>query len=211
MAVCSFCRGTVLRDGASAQNMGKLSEILDDFSPIQLGTEGAWKAMRFAVIGRLRLKYEDGAWNEWSVEFQDGTLGWLSDASGQFIVTRRAINAKPPASMDQLQAGRSIGVSGQKYVVTDARKCVCIGGEGELPDAARDGKEFLSVDLRSAGGNGFITFDYSDDPPSVYAGEACSGGDLELRNLRPDAEIEQATGKLKGGVTAWVRFKLMWG
>ena len=102
-----------------------------------------------------------------------------------------------------MQVGRSIGVSGQKYVVTDARKCVCIGGEGELPDAARDGKEFLSVDLRSAGGNGFITFDYSDDPPSVYAGEACSGGDLELRNLRPDAEIEQAAGKLKGGVTAF--------
>ena len=88
MAVCSFCRGTVLRDGASAENMGKLSEILDDYSPIQLGTTGAWKAKQFAVIGRLRLKYGDGAWNEWSIEFQDGTLGWLSDASGQFIVTR---------------------------------------------------------------------------------------------------------------------------
>jgi len=203
MAVCSFCRGTVLRDGASAENMGKLSEILDDFSPIQLGTAGAWKAKRFAVVGRLRLKYADGAWNEWSVEFQDGTLGWLSDASGQFIVTRRAATTKPPVSMDQLQVGRNINVSGQKYVVTDARKCVCIGGEGELPGAASDGKEFLSVDLRAVGGNGFITFDYSDDPPSVYSGEACSKGDLRLSNLRSDEAIEQATGKLKGGVTGF--------
>ena len=203
IAVCSFCRGTVLRDGASVQNMGKLSEILDDFSPIRLGTEGAWKTKRFTVMGRLRLKYGDGAWNEWSVEFRDGTLGWLSDASGQFIVTRRVPAAKPPAPMDQLQVGRNLNVSGQKYVVSDARKCVCIGGEGELPEPANDGKEFLSVDMRSVGGNGFITLDYSDDPPSVYAGEACARGDLGLSNLRPDDEIEQAAGKLKGGVTGF--------
>jgi hypothetical protein len=59
------------------------------------------------------------------------------------------------------------------------------------------------VDLRAVGGNGFITFDYSDDPPSVYAGDACSRGDLRFSNLRSDEEIEQATGKLKGGVTGF--------
>ena len=203
VAVCTFCRGTVLRDGASAANMGKLSEILDDYSPIQLGTTGAWKAKQFTVLGRLRLKYADGAWNEWSIEFQDGTPGWLSDASGQYIVTRRAANARPPVAMDQLQVGRSIVVNKQQYAVTDARKCVCIGGEGELPEPARDGKEFLSVDLRVVGGNGFITFDYSDDPASVYAGEASARGDLKFGNLRSDEAIEQATGKLKGAVTGF--------
>jgi hypothetical protein len=202
MAVCSFCRSTVLRDGATVANIGKLSEILDDYSPIQLGTAGAWKAKRFTVMGRLRKKYEDGAWNEWSIEFQDGTQGWLSDASGQYVVTRRA-PAQPPVSMDQLQVGRAINVSGQRYLVTDARKCVCVGGEGELPESAHDSKEFLSVDLRAVGGNGFITFDYSDDPPSVYAGEACSRSDLGLSNLRSDDVIEQATGQLKGGVIAF--------
>jgi hypothetical protein len=202
MAVCSFCRSTVLRDGATVENVGKLSEILDDFSPIQLGTAGKWQAKPFNVIGRLRKKYEDGAWNEWCVEFADGTLGWLSDASAQYVVTRRT-PSKPPVAMDQLQVGRAMNVSGQRYVVTDARKCVCVGGEGELPEAANDNKEFLSVDLRAVGGKGFITFDYSDDPPSVYAGEACARTDLALSNLRPDEAIEQATGKLQGGVIAF--------
>ena len=105
--------------------------------------------------------------------------------------------------MDELQAGRKVNVGGKTYVVTDARKCVYVGGEGELPEAARDGKEFTSVDLRAVGGNGFITFDYSDDPPSVYAGEACSRGDLRFSNLRSDEEIERVTGKLKGGVTGF--------
>ena len=50
MAVCTYCRATVLREGASAENLGKLSEILDDFSPVQLGTGGAWRAKRFSVV-----------------------------------------------------------------------------------------------------------------------------------------------------------------
>jgi hypothetical protein len=190
----------VLRDGASAANIGKLSEILDDFSAIQLGTGGYWKNRHFTVIGRLRLKYADGAWNEWSIEFQDRSLGWLSDASGQFVVTQKNAAVKPPVEPDQLPVGRNINVNKQKYVVTDARTCMCIGGEGELPGAASDGKEFTSVDLRSVGGNGFITFDYSDVPPSVYVGAACSREELRFSNLRTDEEIGRATGKLKGAV-----------
>jgi hypothetical protein len=105
--------------------------------------------------------------------------------------------------MADMQVGRGLNVKGQKFVVTDARACVCIGGEGELLGPASDGKEFMSVDLRSVGGNGFITFDYSDTPPSVYAGEACARADLAFTNLRTDAAIGEATGKLKGGVTAF--------
>ena len=103
MAVCSYCRATVLRDGATAENVGRLSEILDDFSPIQLGTEGTWGDKPFTVMGRLRLKYEDGAWNEWSIEFRDGIQGWLSDASGQYVVTRTNSTAKPPP-YDQIRS-----------------------------------------------------------------------------------------------------------
>ena len=203
MAVCTYCRSTVLRDGATAANIGKLSEILDDYSPLQLGTGGAWKGKPFTVIGRLRLKYEDGSWNEWSIEFQDGTMSWLSDASGQYVVTQRNAAATPPVAMDQLQVGRNVNINKQKFVVTDARTCVCIGGEGELPGPASDGKEFTSVDLRSVGGKGFITFDYSDTPPSVYIGEACDRDKLRLTNLRSDEEIERAIGKLKGAVTGF--------
>ena len=200
LAVCSYCRSTVLRDGARAEDLGKLSEILDDFSPVQIGTGGKWNAKPFTVMGRLRLKYEDGSWNEWAIEFMDGTQGWLSDASGQFVVTRLT-PATPPAPMAEMRVGRGLSVKGQKYVVTDARTCVCTGGEGELPGPASDGKEFLSVDLRSVGGNGFITFDYSDTPPSVYVGEACARADLAFTNLRSNEAVGEATSKLKGGVT----------
>ena len=167
MAVCTYCRSTVLRDSPTVANIGKLSEILDDYSPIQIGTGGKWRAKPFNVLGRLRLKYEDGGWNEWAIEFADGTQGWLSDASGQYVMTRRATGAQPPAPMQEMTAGRGFNVKGQRYVVSDARACVCVGGEGELPEPAKDKQEFQSVDLRAVGGNGFITVDYSSDPPAA--------------------------------------------
>ncbi|WZB64528.1 hypothetical protein WJ970_28860 [Achromobacter xylosoxidans] len=35
------------------------------------------------------MRYDDGFWNEWYLWFEDGSDGWLSDASGQYAVTRR--------------------------------------------------------------------------------------------------------------------------
>ncbi|HEY0634747.1 MAG TPA: DUF4178 domain-containing protein [Gammaproteobacteria bacterium] len=201
MAVCPYCRATVLRDGATAENVGRLSEILDDFSPVQLGTQGKWQGKSFTVMGRLRLKYEDGAWNEWSIDFDDGSQGWLSDASGQYVVTRHRPSATTPPPYEQIRVGMRTKVAGRTYTVTDARTCVCVGGEGELPAQAFDGRAFPSVDLRS--GKSFITFDYSDVPPSVYAGEASSREELEFSNLRTGEAIEAATGKLRGGVAGF--------
>ena len=201
MAVCTYCRSTVLRAGVA--QIGKLSEIIDDFTPLQLGTTGSWKGRQFTVMGRLRLKYADGAWNEWSIAFQDGSAGWLSDASGQFVLTRRNGTVEPPLGVAELLPGRNININKQKYVVTDSRSCLCIGGEGELHEAASDGKQFISVDLRQLGGNGFITFDYSDVPASVYLGVACSMSELMLSNLRTVEAIERATTHLQAGVNSF--------
>lgn len=202
MAVCSYCRSTVMRDGASMEHLGKLSDILDDYSPVQIGTTGNWKGRPFNVIGRLRLQYEDGSWNEWCVEFGDGTLGWLSDASGQFAITQKR-NTAPPPAFDACPVGRNGNFGGTKFSVTDSRICKCVGGEGELPGIASDGLEFKSVDLRSVGGNQFITFDYSDNPPSVYVGDACSLDELALKNLRSEESIRESSGTLKGRVAAF--------
>ena len=87
MAVCEFCKTTLLKDATSVSNLGKMSEVLEDYSPVQIGTSGQFAQRSFSVIGRIQLQYSDGFWNEWYVMFDDGTNGWLSDASGQFTMT----------------------------------------------------------------------------------------------------------------------------
>jgi len=54
-AVCSFCRSTVVRDGATLARIGKIAERFEDFSPLQLLARGLWQARPFTLVGRLRL------------------------------------------------------------------------------------------------------------------------------------------------------------
>jgi ribosomal protein S27E len=65
MAVCEFCKTTLLKDATSVSNLGKMSEVLEDYSPVQIGTSGQFAQRSFSVIGRIQLQYSDGFWNEW--------------------------------------------------------------------------------------------------------------------------------------------------
>ena len=87
MAVCEFCKTTLLKEASSIRNLGKMSEVLEDFSPLQIGTSGTFAGKSFSLIGRIQLRYSEGFWNEWYALFDDGSTGWLADGSGQFTLT----------------------------------------------------------------------------------------------------------------------------
>ena len=65
MAVCSYCQTAVLKDADSVKDIGKMASVLEDYSPLQIGTTGQYQQHTFTVLGRIQFKYEDGLWNEW--------------------------------------------------------------------------------------------------------------------------------------------------
>jgi hypothetical protein len=201
MAVCEFCRTTVLKDAQSVINLGRMSEVLEDYSPIQIGTSGQFAQRSFSVIGRLQLQYSDGFWNEWYVLFADGSSGWLSDASGQFTVTSvKTVSADLP-EFGKLVPGRTLTASGQTYTASDVRTARCTGGQGELPFKAGEGYVARVADFRV--GDRFLTLDYSDEgSPRVYAGEAVDLSDLKPQLLRDPDTIHDAAGHFRGKVSA---------
>src|SRR5689334_20652880 len=87
MAVCEYCHSTLLKDAESVKDIGKMAQVLEDYSPIQINTTGEQHGRRFTVVGRIQLTYDSGFWNEWYVLFDDGNGAWLSDASGQYVFT----------------------------------------------------------------------------------------------------------------------------
>jgi hypothetical protein len=104
MAVCEFCKTTLLKDAASVQNLGKMSAVLEDYSPLQIGSSGRFEQRSFSLIGRIQLQYSAGFWNEWYALFDDGGNGWLSDASGQFAFTFAAPAAGTGGALGALAA-----------------------------------------------------------------------------------------------------------
>ena len=53
-AVCGYCHSTVVRQGEVLQRLGKLAELFDDHSLLQIGVTGKHKGMGFVVVGRLQ-------------------------------------------------------------------------------------------------------------------------------------------------------------
>lgn len=193
MAVCEYCRSTLIRRGDDVENIGKMAELLEDASLVQLGTEGKYKGMRFAVIGRIQLQYEQGVWNEWHLLFDNQRSGWLSDANGDYTVTFLAKVAEPLPALADLTAGMEVTLNGEPFTVTDIENGKCIAGAGELMFKVGAGFEAPSADLRSA--RNFASIDYSEDVPLLFLGASVDFADLHLTNLRDASQA--GAGKIK--------------
>jgi ribosomal protein S27E len=198
-AVCEYCSSTVVRSGVNVELIGKVSALIDNGSPILLHAKGKFSErpsgpggdnIPFVVSGRLQVQYERGTWNEWFLEFADGTIGWLSDAQNQFAVVRpidpNQIAGRVP-TFDEFQPGVPHRIAGRIGVVVDRRGASYKGAEGLLPFEAEPGMTFYGVDLRGYQGE-FITLDWGTDPnhtePTPYVGRAVSLAEIGLFPLR---------------------------
>jgi hypothetical protein len=187
--VCEYCDTTVTRSDAGGvlEDLGKVSHLVADASPIQLGSTGTCFGVDFEVIGRLQIEHATGLWNEWYVEWADRRTGWLSEGLGQYFVTFPADGDDgkghdvPPFA--DLEVGRTLRVAGKRYVISEARVARATGTEGETPFAIGEGYQLPYADLRRPDA-GFGTIDYSEDPPLVFTGRSVSWRDLNMRNFR---------------------------
>ena len=197
MAVCEFCRATVVKDADAVRDLGKMSEVLEDYSPIQIGTAGNAGGRAFTVIGRIQLRYAGGIWNEWYLLFDDGGNGWLGDSSSRYVVTvERPLGAPWPA-FETIRPGREVALEQGRFIAAEKRVARCIGGQGELPFRVGEGWEARVADLRQ--GRAFVTLDYSDGAqPVLYGGSAVTLEQMQCQLLRDDEAIKASAGRYRG-------------
>jgi hypothetical protein len=199
MAVCEYCKTTVLKDAESVQNLGKMAEVIEDYTPLQIGTSGVFEGRSFALVGRIQLRYPDGFWNEWYALFDDGQAGWLADASNQFTFTFEKPDIAPTVEFAQIRPGMTLALAGDTFTASDVRTARCTAGQGELPFKVGPGWEARVADFRCAAR--FLTLDFSEEGPvRAYVGRAVTLADLKAQLLRDAGEISDTAGALKGKV-----------
>lgn len=193
VAVCAFCKSTLVRDGARLEDIGKQAELLEDLSPLRIGASGRHKGAPFQVVGRIQYRYGAGVWNEWHVVFDDGKSAWLSDASREYTIAYLAPpTAVPPFA--ELKPGAALSFAGEPFTVTNIESAEVVAGEGELPFRFQAGWKANVADLRGAGAR-FATIDYSEDIPHVYLGERLPFDTFGFGGLRDPEQVGFATGK----------------
>lgn len=197
LLVCPYCHSTLLRSAEKIENLGKMAELIEDFSPLQIGSEGHYRGRHFTLIGRTQMRYASGVWNEWYLLFDDQKDGWLSDANGDYTLSFAESAAENLPPFSQLRPGDSVNLAGQAFSISNLEEATCVAGEGELPFEVGAGFPAPVVDARF--GSLFATLDYSETPPLVFIGESVERDSLKLTNLRQNVPV---SGKMEQGLSA---------
>lgn len=188
--VCDYCRSTIVRRGEVLENVGQAAEVPEDVSPVQLGARGRDGERRFEVVGRVRWRWADGAWNEWCCAWQHGGYAWLGEASGRWMLLEEVeASAWEGGAVAAMRAGRPVApgmtatLGELEYTVNDVQEVACIGAEGELPYPVPIGTKGMSVDLQRPDGRA-ATLQTENGELSAYAGRYVTLADLQATGLR---------------------------
>ena len=181
-----------MRSGEVLSRIGKMAELFEDHSALQLFVSGQFDKRPFTLIGRLQFKTSEGTWAEWNALFDDGQTGWLAEDNGAFVFV---FPVEPTPTLDDFGAlalGASVSVQGQSFTVASKQQAMLISAQGELPKLPPLGEPFLVVELRSV--DAVLSVDFASTPPAVARGKAVLLDDLNLKGMK-EASVKEEKGR----------------
>lgn len=192
-AVCSYCSSTVVRDGETLSRLGKMAELFEDHSPLQLMARGIWQGRGFTLVGRLQYRSASGPWTEWNALFDDGTSGWLAEDNGAYVLSLPASTQRGVPAAEHFRIGATTAVNGKSYDVASNETAALVSAQGELPKLPPLNQPFAMVELRSAD-NEVLSVDYGAQPPALARGRPVVLDELKLTGLK-DESSKEGTGR----------------
>lgn len=208
LAVCGHCRSSVVRRDVDVEAMGQQAQMPPDLSPLQVGAEGEYEGRRFRLVGRVRVGYREGTWNEWCADFGDGVWGWVAEAQGILMVSFEIaapdtlpgvrewragvdrdekkiglVDARLVRGREALTVGRRFRIGETEYTVRDTKQTEVMAAEGSLPFLALPGRAAISGDL-GGDGRSFANVEYSEEGVRVFVGGYRTMSELKWAGLR---------------------------
>ena len=200
VTVCEFCKSVVARGDRNIEDLGKVADLVDTGSPLDVGLKGVYHGTPFELTGRAQLGHEAGGiWDEWYAAFSDGRWGWLAEAQGRFYMTFQ--QSLPPEisipPVEDLGLGQAVEVMPGSVPLTVAEKAEAraLSAEGEIPYKLVPGQAYYYADLSGPHGE-FATLDYGESPPNVFVGREIRLADLGFPEsaVAPEREARHVSG-----------------
>ena len=190
----------VVRDDQALRKTGEMAQLPEDFSPFQIGSEGTFRGIRFGIVGRMKIGWQDGVWNEWFIVSDDGRKGWLAEAQGfyspcfetkelnrecRFLIEEKLSRKQAERSRlwKNVPLGSTLRINDNWYRVVDVKEAHCIGAEGELPFDTPKGRKSVTIDLLRGSGD-FASIDVATEGIAVFEGAYVGWNNLKCKYYR---------------------------
>lgn len=188
VVVCDYCRSVVARTDRDLKDLGKVAELVETGSPLEIGTRGSYNGQSFELTGRAQLKHEaGGVWDEWYATFSNGWVGWLAEAQGRFYMSFHfpMPEGKFVPAFQNLQLGQPVTEIPYQtpLVVAEKGLATAAGAKGEIPYTLEPNEQYYYADLSGAKG-AFGTIDYGSSPPRIFVGQQVTLDDLGIKGVK---------------------------
>lgn len=195
VVVCDSCSSVVGRGDGKLEEYGKVADLVQTDSPLQVGLSGEYKGVPYEITGRTQIRHAaGGVWDEWYIALRDGRKwGWLAEAQGRYYLTfpKQLSSEHPIPPVRELRLEDEVMVPGLgRMKVVESGVAETVGAEGELPFAVQPGQRVHYADLQGPGGK-FATIDDSSDPPALYVGGEFSLEKLGIAHAESREEAER--------------------
>lgn len=189
VTVCEFCHSAVGRGDRDVELIGKVSDLVETQTVLQLGSTGNYRGKPFECVGRVQYRHAaGGVWDEWYLRLPADKMAWLADAQGQLHLTfPRPIRKRMEVpDFQSLRIGQSVSFGENSLTVTEKGTARAIAAQGEIPWAFRPDQEHVYADLRGDDG-WFATIEYDDAKASDSERKLSIGKSVSLDELNLDA------------------------
>ena len=177
-ATCEFCGSTyVVRGSDSLESTGKAASLADYPSRLRVGMTGKVKGKPFTVIGRVRYHYDTGYWEEWQIQWEDGSPpDWLEEDEGLWTLYHRERVRSAIPAFDQIRVGATVAVNTYQVYITEKRTGKVAGQEGQFSSVLPLQGTFSYFE--GAANNSAVSVNYWQEEIELSVGE-----DLEFQDM----------------------------
>jgi len=136
--LCPYCGQTSHLNADSIEAAGGKHLLIDYGSELAVGQQYRIPHLKTEVmiLGRLRIDYEDGFWDEWFAQTLDeGQPLWIQEDDGQFMVFQEQEGLDELLSYENARVGfmTRMAEGVPEVLITSKSRAQVNGGEGELP------------------------------------------------------------------------------
>ena len=172
---CTHCGQTSHLLADTLKMAGEKQLLIDYGSMFSIGQQRKIGDLELLILGRIRMDYADGFWDEWFAQsLEDGSPWWLQEDDGSFTLFKKKADLDRSISWEQFQVGKTEAIPPLKesVFITAKSRAHVNGGEGELPFRIIPGETADFVDGIWKGKE--ISLEILPDEKALYIGKSLS-------------------------------------
>lgn len=201
--VCSYCNSQIDLTQPPYSVLGSVGARPDPvMTPFQVGMEGAVADEMHRIIGRIRYRDEEDAWDEWLLLSAKGAYRWFSDSTDVGLVLWHPFAPSKPVDPRTIRRGATLDLGEEQARVRSQGTASIDYLEGELTWRARVGDTMSYAEATSD--RALYSVEWTDEEIEFFRGEHQDRPAIEnsfgVKYERPaDRERVAAAGAGAGG------------